>query len=74
LDGSNRAVIAKATLAPGRASEQIYAAAGAWSGSGIGNLGESLKQLRGQAEGKPEVDALTFTRTPNPEKVDAEPQ
>jgi hypothetical protein len=72
-DGSNRAVITKATLAPGRASEQIYAAAGAWSGSGIENLSESLKQLRRQAEGKPEIDALTFARTPNPEKVDAEP-
>ncbi len=73
-DGSNRVVTAKVKLAPGRTSELIYAAAGAWSGSGIKNLSESLKQFRGQAEGKPEIDALTFTRTPNPEKVDAEPQ
>jgi hypothetical protein len=73
-DGSNRAVLGNATLEPGRTAELIYAAAGAWSGSGIKNLGESLKQFRGQAEGKPEIDALTFTRTPNPEKVDAEPQ
>jgi uncharacterized protein DUF4861 len=73
-DGSNRVVTAKVKLAPGRASEQIYAAAGVWSGSGIQNLSESLKQLRGQAEGKPEIGPLTFARTPNPEKVEAEPQ
>jgi Domain of unknown function (DUF4861) len=73
-DGSNRAVIGKARLGPGRASEQIYAAAGAWSGSGIENLSESLKEFRGQAEGKPEIGPLTFARTPNPEKVEAEPQ
>jgi hypothetical protein len=73
-DGSNRAVIGKVRLGPGRASEQSYAAAGAWSGSGIENLNESLNELRGQAEGKPEIGRLSFARTPNPEKVDAEPQ
>ena len=73
-DGSNRAVIGNIRVSPGRASEQIYAAAGAWSGSGIENLGESLRQLRGKVEGRPEIGALTFARTPHPEKVDAEPQ
>ncbi|HMJ61464.1 MAG TPA: DUF4861 family protein, partial [Bryobacteraceae bacterium] len=73
-DGSNRAVIGNIRVSPGRASEQIYAAAGAWSGSGIENIAESLKQLRARVEGRPEIGALTFARTPHPEKVDAEPQ
>jgi hypothetical protein len=73
-DGSNRVVIAKASLRPGRASEEIYSAAGAWSGSGIENLSESLKQFREQAEDSPEIGGLNFARTPNPEKVEAEPQ
>ena len=73
-DGSNHAVIGNGRVGPGHASEQIYAAAGAWSGSGIENLGESLKQLRGKVEGHPEIGAMTFARTPHPEKVDAEPQ
>jgi hypothetical protein len=73
-DGSNRAVIGNATVGAGHVSEQIYAAAGAWSGTGIENPGESLKQLREQVEKRPEIDALTFARTPHPEKVDAEAQ
>jgi hypothetical protein len=73
-DGSNRAVIGNGRLGPGRASEQVYAAAGAWSGSGIENLGESLKQLRVTVEGRVETGALTFSRTPHPEKVEAEAQ
>jgi hypothetical protein len=73
-DGLNRAVIGNVRLSPGRASELIYAAAGAWSGSGIENIGESLKQLRGKVEGHPEIGVLTFARTPHPERVDAEPQ
>jgi hypothetical protein len=67
-------VIGNGRIAPGHASEQIYAAAGAWSGGGIKDPGESLKQLREQVEGHPEIGALTFARTPHPEKVDAEPQ
>jgi hypothetical protein len=73
-DGSNQAVIGNGRVAPGHASEQSYAAAGAWSGGGIENPGESLKQLREQVEGHPEIGELTFARTPHPEKVDAEPQ
>ena len=61
-------------MGPGHASEQIYAVAGAWSGSGIENLVESLKQLRGQVEERPKTGALTFARTPHPERVGAEPQ
>jgi uncharacterized protein DUF4861 len=73
-DGLNRAVMGSVRLSPGRASEQIYAAAGDWSGSGIENIAESLKQLRGKVEGHPEIEVLTFARTPHPERVDAEPQ
>jgi hypothetical protein len=73
-DGSNRAVIGNGKLGPGHAVEQVYAAAGAWSGSGIQNIGESLKQLKTQVEGRAETGALTFSRTPHPEKVDAEAQ
>jgi hypothetical protein len=73
-DGSNRAVIGNGRVGPGHTGEQIYAVAGAWSGSGIENLAESLKQLRGQVEERPETGALTFARTPHPERVGAEPQ
>lgn len=73
-DGSSRAVIGKVRLSPGTTSQQNYAAAGAWSGSGIANPGELLKQLREKVEAHAEIGALTFARTPHPEKVDAEPQ
>jgi len=73
-EGSNRAVIGNLKVGPGHAAEQVYAAAGAWSGSGIDNVGESLKQLHVNVEGRPEISGLTFSRTPHPEKVDAEAQ
>lgn len=72
-DGSNRAVIGKVRLNRGSASEQTYAAAGAWSGSGI-EPGELLKHLRDKVEAHAEIGALTFARTPYPEKLEAEPQ
>ncbi len=73
-DGSNRAVIGKARLSPGITSQQSYAAAGAWSGSGIANPGELLKEMREKVEAHAEIGALTFASTPHPEKVEAEPQ
>jgi hypothetical protein len=73
-DGSNRAVIAHQKLHPGHAVEQVYAVAGAWSGSGIKNLAESLKLLSVKFEQRAETGELTFLRTPHPEKVDAEAQ
>ncbi len=73
-DGSNHAVIGKVRLSPGTTSQQSYAAAGAWSGSGIANLGELLKKERERVEAHAEIGALTFARTPHPEKVEAEPQ
>jgi Domain of unknown function (DUF4861) len=73
-DGSNRAVIGNDRLRPGHASELVYAVGGAWSGSGIENLSESLKQLQVKFEERSETGALNFSRTPHPEKVDAEAQ
>ncbi|HEY3458337.1 MAG TPA: DUF4861 family protein [Bryobacteraceae bacterium] len=73
-DGSNHAVIGKARLSPGITSQQSYAAAGAWSGSGIANPGELLKEMREKVEAHAEIGALTFASTPHPEKVEAEPQ
>src|SRR6185437_11874484 len=73
-DGTNRAVIGKVRLGPGVTSRQSYAAAGAWSGSGIANPGELLKEMREKVEGHAEIGALTFASTPHPEKVEAEQQ
>jgi hypothetical protein len=73
-DGSNQAVVALEKIRPGHAVEQVYAVAGAWSGSGIGNLSESLKQLQVNVEGHAETGELNFSRTPHPEKLDAEAQ
>jgi hypothetical protein len=73
-DGSNQAVAAHDKLRAGHAVEQVYAVAGAWSGSGIDNLGESLKQLQSNFQQHVETNGLTFSRTPHPEKVDAEAQ
>lgn len=73
-DGSNHAVAARDKLRPGHAVEQVYAVAGAWSGSGIKNVSESLKQLQNKFQERVETGGLTFSRTPHPEKVDAEAQ
>jgi hypothetical protein len=73
-EGSNRAVISNGRVGSGNASEQIYAVAAAWSGSGIKNLSDSLKQLQVKFDEHAEIGGLTFSRTPHPERVDAEPQ
>lgn len=73
-DGPNHAVIAKVRLSPGITPQQSYAAAGAWSGSGIANPGELLKEEREKVEAHAEIGTLTFARTPHPEMVEAEPQ
>ncbi|HEY7208789.1 MAG TPA: DUF4861 family protein [Bryobacteraceae bacterium] len=73
-DGSNRAVIHKVRLSSGEASSQTYSAAGTWSGSGIRNPGELLKELREKVEAHADIGALIFARTPHPEKVEAEAQ
>ena len=73
-DGLNQAVTSNGRLRAGHMSEQIYAAAGAWSGSGIENLAESLTRLHLHVNESPKIGSLTFARTPHPEKVDAEAQ
>jgi hypothetical protein len=73
-DGSNQAVAARDKLRPGHAVKQVYAVAGAWGGSGIKNVSESLKQLQTKFQEHVETGELTFSRTPHPEKVDAEAQ
>lgn len=73
-DGSNRAVIAKEKLAPGRTVVEDYGVAGAWSGSGISNLSQSLIDVHALFEQKANVSTPVFSRTPHPDKVDAEAQ
>jgi pectinesterase len=73
-DGSNRALIHKEKLRPGQTVELDYAAAGAWSGSGIENIADALSQLQSAVDSRAETGELTFSRTPHPDKVDAEAQ
>ena len=73
-DGLNHAAIANQRVSPGQATSISYAAAGAWSGSGMENVAESLGNFRKQIAHVAEIAGLTFARTPHPEKVGAEPQ
>ena len=73
-ESANEVVIHDRRLGPGQAVESEYAAAAAWSRSGISDLAGHLSKLKNAIDAHPLVSGLRFERTPRPEKLDAEAQ
>lgn len=74
VDGTNQAVISKESIAAGTSVHFEYAAAGAWKGSGLADLQHSLAGYAARVNPHLQVTNLKYSRTPHPEKVDAEAQ
>jgi hypothetical protein len=68
----NRAVIHKDRLAAGQAVRGEYTVAAAWKGSGIEDPGRYLTEMAGRVAGKAKIEGFRFTRTPRPDRVEAE--
>ncbi|HZT31711.1 MAG TPA: DUF4861 family protein [Bryobacteraceae bacterium] len=73
-ESGNRAAISRRRLGPGQAVEGDYAAAAAWSRSGIADLPGYLSGLKASVNARVGVSDFRFERTPRPEKLDAEAQ
>lgn len=71
---ANQAVIYKKRLAPGQTVRGEYALAAAWKGSGIADPTQYLAEMAGRIAVKVKTEGLRFSRTPRPEKVEAEAQ
>ncbi len=74
VDGTNQAVVSNKSLSAGTSAYIEYAAAGAWKGSGTTDLAQSLSEYAARVNTHLQVRNLKYTRTPHPEKVDAEAQ
>jgi hypothetical protein len=70
-ESMNQAVVHNSRLAPGRAVRGEYALAAAWKYGGIDDPGKYLSSI---TIVQISVEDLRFSRTPRPEKVDAEAQ
>ena len=70
----NQAVIHKDRLRAGQAIRGEYTVAAAWKGSGIEDPAQYLAKLAGRVAIRVNTAGLRFSRTPRPEKVDAEAQ
>ena len=73
-DGSNHGIVANRKLRAGNTVALDYSVAGAWSGSGVGDLRQHLSAVGREIAGAIAVSGLKFETTPSPEKVDAEAQ
>ncbi len=73
-DGSNHGIVANRKLRAGNTVALDYSVAGAWSGSGVGDLRQHLSAVGKEIAGAIAVSGLKFETTPRPEKVDAEAQ
>jgi hypothetical protein len=68
----NEAVVFQRRLQPGVAASGTYWLAGAWSGSGIGDLLGYLAAEGDRARAKVTVGGYQFSKTPHPEHVEGE--
>jgi len=73
-ESTNRVIVDRLKVGPQGAVRGEYAAAAAWSGSGIQNPGEYLANLSKPVAARIDVGGFSFAHTPHPEKVDAEAQ
>jgi hypothetical protein len=69
---ANEVVVFNEKLRPGVAVSGRYWVAGAWSGSGAGDLLRYLAAEEGRARATVKIGALRFTKTPKPERVEGE--
>lgn len=73
-EGGNHALVLREKLVAGRALTMDYSVAGAWSGSGIADLGKFLADVGRTAAVRVTAGEFRFTTTPRPDKVEAEAQ
>lgn len=73
-EADNQVAISRQLLAPGQAVQIDYAAAAAWSRSGISDLSTYLMNLKRAIDTRLPVSSFRYESTPHPEKVDAEAQ
>ncbi len=73
-ESMNQAVVFADRLTGGRAVSGSYAVAAAWTGSGIKDPGHYLSALSATVQAQIEMKPLQFSRTPRPDRVEAEAQ
>jgi hypothetical protein len=73
-DGGNHALILRNKLRTGEVVSADYSVAGAWSGSGITDLRTFLEGVGRITSMRLAIGELRFTKTPRPDKVEAEAQ
>jgi hypothetical protein len=73
-EADNQVAVSRRPLAAGQALQLEYAAAAAWSRSGISDLATYLINLKNAIDSRLVVSDFRYEPTPRPEKVDAEAQ
>jgi hypothetical protein len=71
-DDKNECVVFHQRLAPGHAAMGRYWVAGAWSGSGIGDLLSYLRAEEPKARSQVRVSGFRVSKTPMPERIEGE--
>jgi hypothetical protein len=69
---ANEAIVFREKLRPGVAVSGAYRVAGAWHGSGAGDLLGYLAAEEERAKAVIRVGEMRFSKTPKPEKVEGE--
>jgi hypothetical protein len=73
-DGGNHALVLRNKLRAGEVVSADYSVEGAWSGSGIADLRTFLEGVGRVTSTRLSIGELRFTKTPKPDKLEAEAQ
>ncbi|MCC7497093.1 MAG: DUF4861 family protein [Bryobacterales bacterium] len=73
-ESANQIAVLAARLTAGNAVQGEYAAAGAWSGSGIPDAARYLPALAPEVRNRLETGGVLYNATPRPERLDQEAQ